>query len=73
MPPDWYRERAAELFARPGTEFDKETARVEAGTGPASPGVFRDPAQTVIPQAGGAWVMFWAWVPDPKEATNGDG
>lgn len=79
MSDDWYRQRAVELFQKPRKAMDRSAVEVtdhaaaEPGTGPPRPGVFRDETPRVSSGTNpGAWVMMWAWIPDPPEESSGD-
>lgn len=70
-PDDWYIEQALRLYAKPGVEASV-AARPEPGVGEAVPGLYRDEKPTLSKgESPGAWVMLWAWIPDPPEMKSG--
>lgn len=67
MPDEWYKAEAArrhqvlrEAPTAPGVEVSA-----------AAPPYFRETVSKGTDP--GAWVMMWAWVPDPPEGTDGEG
>lgn len=80
MSSEWYKERAKELFeqprgdlAKPATEVDP-VAEAEPAVGSASKQMACPPHALVSRGTNpGAWVMMWAWIPDPHvEQPNGE-
>lgn len=79
MSDDWYTRQAVELFqtrrddlARPALEV-APAAEAVPGAGPPRPGVYPEgPLPVSRGSNPGAWVMLWAWVPDPPPADPAD-
>lgn len=77
MSNDWYVQRAIELYGKKregldGPGMEPGAGLPDPGTGPDKPGLYRDEKPMVSKGTNpGAWVMMWAWVPDPPEVNSG--
>lgn len=72
MSDEWYTQQAVTLFQTKRDDLTRAALEVapaaEAvpGTGPTRPGVYAEQSLPISRGSNpGAWVMLWAWVPDP--------
>lgn len=76
MSDEYYRTEAARLYAKQAAGKKLEVVdhgELPTDVGPATPGVYRDEMPVVSRGTNpGAWVMLWAWVPDPPQAEEGN-
>lgn len=78
----WYVAQAVARYdGKKGTEVSKTEITDEPPqydppqydtNGPEKAGVYLDGTPTVAKSTKGAWVMLWAWVPDPNQEDEKD-
>jgi hypothetical protein len=78
MSDEWYREQAEKLYVKPRTVLNETAIEVVqhvsplTSTGATTPHLDKDNEPMVSRGTNpGAWVMLWAWIPDPPEVNSG--